>query len=71
VFNLIYTHLLNKTEHTPDCAEQPGRGLVCADGCSTARFLDHLEEPFMPWEIEEESRLRERQMELMRGNIPA
>jgi len=45
--------------------------LVCADGCSTARFLDHLEEPFMPWEIDEETRLRERQMELMRGNIPA
>jgi len=69
-FNLIYTHLLNKTEHTYEC-DDSGRGLVCADGCTTRRFLDHLEEPLMPWEIAEESRLRMRRMELMRGNIPA
>ena len=71
VFNLIHTHLLNKTEHSPDCAEKPGRGLVCAADCGTRRFLDWLDEPFTPWEIREAERMRERRKALMRGEIPA
>lgn len=46
-----------------------GKGLVCAQGCTTRRFLDHLEEPIMPWEIEEETRLRRRRKDLERGII--
>lgn len=71
MFNLIFTHLLNKTEHTHECEERPGRGLVCAAECSTRRFLDHLEEPLMAWEIEEESQFQQRRAQLLRGNIPA
>lgn len=48
-----------------------GNQLVCADDCRTRSFLDSLEEPLMPWEIEEEERLRQRRKDLMRGIIPA
>lgn len=64
MFNLIYAHLLGKTEHGADCEDRS-----CASGCTTQRFLDLLEEPFMPWEIEEESRFRERRRALERGVI--
>jgi hypothetical protein len=47
----------------------PGQGLVCSPECSTRRFLDLLEEPLMPWEIEEEDRIRRRRKDLMRGVI--
>jgi L-alanine-DL-glutamate epimerase-like enolase superfamily enzyme len=44
---------------------------VCAEECTTRRFLDWLEEPLMAWEIEEDKRLRQRRRDLMRGVIPA
>lgn len=65
MFNLIYAHLLNMSEHTPECEE------VCSDDCRTRRFLDELYAPLMPWEIEEAERERRRRKELMRGIIPA
>lgn len=45
MLNLIYIHLLNKTEHSTDCAEVPKIGLVCADDCRTRQFLAWLKEP--------------------------
>lgn len=66
MFNLLYAHLLNRTEHHPDCT---GNG--CVSDCSTQRFLDQLEEPLMPWEIEAEERLTQRRMQLLQGDIPA
>lgn len=66
VFNVIFTHLLNKTEHHPDCTVSE-----CSPDCSTQRFLNELEEPFMPWEIEEEERQERRRMQLLRGDVPA
>lgn len=71
VFNLVYVHLLNKTDHTRECVERPGRGLVCADECQTAEFLDKLDSPLFPWEIREAERLRERRAAFLRGDIPA
>lgn len=65
MFNLIYAHLLNKTEHSQECEE------VCAGDCSTQRLLEELGAPLMPWEIEEAEKARIRRRELMRGNIPA
>jgi hypothetical protein len=71
VFNLVYAHLLNRTEHSADCKERPGLGLVCANDCTTQRFLDQLDAPLMAWEVAEDNRLRERHEALMRGEIPA
>lgn len=64
-------HLLKKTEHSHECHEVQGKGLVCTDDCTTRRFLDWLEEPIMPWEIAEETRLRQRRRDLERGIIHA
>lgn len=47
------------------------RGLICVDGCEVRLFLDELEAPWLPAEIAEEERIRQRRKELMRGNIPA
>lgn len=69
MFNLIYIHLLNKTEHSADCKEKPGLGLVCADDCRTRKYLDWLDEPFTAKEIAEADRVRERRKALMRGEI--
>jgi len=68
LFNLIYTHLLYKTEHS-DCKERPGIGLVCAEDCRTRKFLDWLDEPITAKEIAEAERLRERRKAFMRGEI--
>ena len=71
MFNLIHTHLLNKTSHSKDCKEKPGLGLVCADDCGTREFLDWLDEPLTKRETREAERMRERRKALMRGEIPA
>lgn len=71
VFNLIYVHLVNKTAHAEKCEERPGRGLVCASDCQTAKFIDALDGPLFPWEIREAARLDARRTAFLRGDIPA
>lgn len=71
MFNLIFAHLLGKTEHHPDCKFDAVRGPLCAGDCSTARLLDVLDEPLMPWEIEQERHLELKLMQLQQGDIPA
>lgn len=71
MFNLLYAYLLKQTEHSPDCKERPGFGLVCADDCGTRRLIDSLEAPLTKWEIEAEERLRQRTLQLLSGDIPA
>lgn len=61
-------HILDQTKHSAECDEVKGQ-LVCANDCTTRRFLDWLEEPLMPWEIEEDERIRQRRKDLMRGII--
>lgn len=65
MFNLIYAHLLAKTEHSQECDD------VCAGDCSTRQLLEELDAPLMPWEIAAAEQARLRRRELMRGNIPA
>lgn len=71
MFNLIFVHLLKQTEHSKDCVEKPGRGLVCAEDCGTARFLAWLDEPLTTWEIEAEAKRQARVRAFMRGEITA
>jgi hypothetical protein len=70
VFNIVFVHLLNKTEHSPDCTVRPGLGLVCDDKCQTAEFLERLDGPLFPWEVREAQRLHERRAAFLRGEIP-
>lgn len=62
MFNLIYIHLLKKTEHSTDCAEVPGIGLRCAEDCRTRQFLAWLREPLNEHEARKDRAKVERQL---------
>ena len=62
VFNLIFVHLLNKTEHSGDCAVVPKVGLVCADDCRTRQFLAWLDEPRNEYEARKDRAKLERKL---------
>jgi len=66
--NLVYVHLLGRTEHAEGCVFDRPRG--CTNDCTHRQLHEWLDGPLLPAERRAAVRVEQRGAVLLAGDIP-